>query len=251
MSPANRRSTHFGNRTVYEDEKQNLVKNVFSSVSNKYDLMNDAMSFGAHRLWKDALVDWLAPRANQELLDVAGGTGDIAARFLNRANGGRAVVLDINERMLDAGRQRPAARRERGEIEWILGNAEKMPFADESFDACTIGFGARNFTHLATGIAECLRVLRPGGRILILEFSHLAGSTGLNWLYDRYSFSVIPKLGEIIANDRESYQYLVESIRRFPGQEEFAAIIRECGFGNVKYRNLSFGIAALHSGWKI
>ncbi|MDE0113323.1 MAG: class I SAM-dependent methyltransferase [Albidovulum sp.] len=251
MSPTSRNSTHFGFSSVPEEEKLDLVQNVFSSVSNKYDIMNDAMSLGIHRLWKDALVDWLAPRERQELLDLAGGTGDIASRFLKRSNNGRAVVLDINESMLESGRSRASGQRMQGRIEWILGNAEMMPFATGRFDACTIGFGARNFAHLKKGLMECRRVLKTGGRLLVLEFSQFTGRGGLKPLYDAYSFRVIPKIGEIIANDGDSYRYLVESIRKFPDQDEFAAIIRDCGFGNVKYRNLSFGIVAIHSGWKI
>jgi demethylmenaquinone methyltransferase/2-methoxy-6-polyprenyl-1,4-benzoquinol methylase len=243
-------TTHFGFRSVPEAEKAGLVRGVFSSVASKYDVMNDAMSLGVHRLWKDALIDWLAPRAGMALIDVAGGTGDIAFRFLKRLKGdGRATVVDMTPDMLDEGRRRAAAQTFADRLDWVAGDAMALPFADGVFDACTISFGIRNVTRIEAAIAEAWRVLRPGGRFMVLEFSRVT-NPGLEWLYDRYSFNVIPPMGQAITGDRDSYQYLVESIRRFPDQDRFAGMIRAGGFDLVSYRNLSFGIAAIHSGWK-
>ncbi|MFZ9131983.1 MAG: bifunctional demethylmenaquinone methyltransferase/2-methoxy-6-polyprenyl-1,4-benzoquinol methylase UbiE [Gemmobacter sp.] len=243
-------TTHFGFRTVGADQKAGLVQGVFSRVASKYDVMNDLMSAGVHRLWKDAMMDWLAPRPGQRLIDVAGGTGDIAFRFLARAPGASAVVVDLTEPMLAEGRARAEATAMGGALDWVVGDAMALPFADASFDVYTISFGIRNVTRIEAALAEAHRVLRPGGRLMVLEFSRMV-SAPLQWAYDRYSFNVIPVMGQIVAGDRESYQYLVESIRRFPEQEAFAAMIREAGFSQVRYRNLSMGIAALHSGWKI
>jgi demethylmenaquinone methyltransferase/2-methoxy-6-polyprenyl-1,4-benzoquinol methylase len=203
-----------------------------------------------HRLWKDAMMDWLAPRPGQRLIDVAGGTGDIAFRFLTRAPGASAVVVDLTEPMLIEGRARAEAAAMGGALDWVVGDAMALPFADASFDVYTISFGIRNVTRIEAALAEAHRVLRPGGRLMVLEFSRMV-SPPLQWAYDRYSFNVIPVMGQIVASDRDSYQYLVESIRRFPEQERFAGMIREAGFGQVRFRNLSMGIAALHSGWKI
>ena len=227
-----------------------MVQGVFQSVASRYDLMNDVMSVGIHRLWKDAMMDWLAPRPGQRLLDVAGGTGDIAFRFLKRAKGASAVVLDLTEPMLIEGRRRAEAETFADRVEWLVGDAMALPFPDQSFDVYTISFGIRNVTRIEDALAEAFRVLRPGGRLMVLEFSQLP-NPGAQALYDAYSFNVIPKMGELIANDRDSYQYLVESIRRFPDQETFAGMIRAAGFEQVVYRNLSLGIAALHSGWKL
>jgi len=243
-------TTHFGFRTVGADQKAGLVQGVFSRVASKYDVMNDLMSAGVHRLWKDAMMDWLAPRPGQRLIDVAGGTGDIAFRFLARAAGASAVVVDLTEPMLIEGRARAEAAAMGGALDWVVGDAMALPFADASFDVYTISFGIRNVTRIEAALAEAHRVLRPGGRLMVLEFSRMV-SPALQWAYDRYSFNVIPVMGQIVAGDRDSYQYLVESIRRFPEQERFAAMIREAGFGQVRFRNLSMGIAALHSGWKI
>jgi len=247
---ASGRSTHFGNRTVDEEAKAELVKGVFSSVASRYDLMNDLMSAGIHRLWKSAMMDWLAPRDGQRLLDVAGGTGDIAFRFLRRAPGATAVVTDLTAEMLDEGRRRAEAETFADRLEWVVGDAMALPFEDASFDVYTISFGIRNVTRIEDALAEAYRVLRPGGRLMVLEFSQLP-VPALQWAYDRYSFNVIPAMGQLVTKDRDSYQYLVESIRKFPDQERFAAMIRAAGFERVKYRNLSFGIAALHSGWKL
>ena len=245
------KTTHFGNRTVPEDDKAGMVHGVFSSVASKYDVMNDAMSLGIHRIWKDAMLDWLAPRKGTKLLDVAGGTGDIAFRFLKRVNGeGQATILDMTEDMLVAGRQRAEAEKLSDRLDWVVGDAMKLPFEANTFDAYTISFGIRNVTRVQEAIAEAYRVLRPGGRFMVLEFSQIP-NPGLQKLYDLYSFNVIPPMGQAIAGDRDSYQYLVESIRQFPPQDTFAEMIREGGFEKVDYRNLSLGIAALHSGWKI
>ncbi|MFV0359026.1 bifunctional demethylmenaquinone methyltransferase/2-methoxy-6-polyprenyl-1,4-benzoquinol methylase UbiE [Tropicimonas sp.] len=244
------RTTHFGERTVAESEKKGLVLGVFSSVASRYDIMNDLMSGGIHRLWKDAMMDWLAPRDGQRLLDVAGGTGDIAFRFLKRAPGARAVVCDMTAEMLEEGRRRAEAERLAGRLDWVVGDAMDLPFADESFDVVTNSFGTRNVTRIEDSLAEAYRVLRPGGRLMTLEFSQLP-NPAMQWMYDRYSFNVIPVMGRVVTGDRDSYQYLVESIRKFPDQERYAAMIREAGFEQVKYRNMTMGVVALHSGWKI
>jgi demethylmenaquinone methyltransferase/2-methoxy-6-polyprenyl-1,4-benzoquinol methylase len=244
------RTTHFGARTVPEAEKKGLVEGVFTSVASRYDLMNDLMSGGVHRVWKDAMMDWLAPRDGQRLLDVAGGTGDVAFRFLRRAPGASAVVCDMTAAMLEEGRKRADADRLSDRLEWVQGDAMALPFPDASFDVYTISFGIRNVTRIPDALSEAFRVLRTGGRLMVLEFSQLP-NPGLQWVYDRYSFNVIPAMGKAVTGDRDSYQYLVESIRRFPDQESFAAMIRAAGFEQVRYRNLTLGVAALHSGWKL
>ena len=195
-------------------------------------------------------MDWLAPRGHQRLLDVAGGTGDVALRFLKRAPEASAVVLDMTEPMLDAGRKRAGGSGLADRVEWVVGDAMSLPFPDSAFDVCTISFGIRNVTRIGDALAEAFRVLRPGGRLVVLEFSRVTVPV-LQGIYDLYSFNVIPRMGHAVTGDRESYQYLVESIRRFPDQESFAEMIREAGFEQVRHRNLSMGIAALHSGWKI
>ncbi|ETX29704.1 bifunctional demethylmenaquinone methyltransferase/2-methoxy-6-polyprenyl-1,4-benzoquinol methylase UbiE [Roseivivax isoporae] len=250
MEDQNTRTTHFGFEDVPEDQKAPRVRGVFTSVASRYDVMNDAMSLGIHRLWKDAMMDWLAPRRGQRLLDVAGGTGDISFRFLRRAGAGRAVVLDLTQPMLEAGRKRADAEALSDSLDWVVGDAMSLPFPDASFDVYTISFGIRNVTRPEEALREAYRVLRPGGRLMVLEFSQIP-VPALQWLYDRYSFNLIPAMGQLIADDRDSYQYLVESIRRFPDQETFLSMIRQAGFGNAKYRNLSMGIACLHSAWKI
>lgn len=227
-----------------------MVEGLFSSVASKYDVMNDAMSMGIHRIWKDAMMDWLAPRNGQKLLDVAGGTGDIAFRFLKRAPEAHATVFDMTQGMLDAGRERAEAADMADRLDWVCGDAMAMPFADNSFDVYTISLGIRNVTRPADALAEAYRVLKPGGRLMVLELSQIP-NPALQWAYDKYSFNVIPKMGKVIANDADSYQYLVESIRRFPDQDTFLQMVKDAGFENAKYRNLSMGIVALHSGWKI
>ena len=245
------RTTHFGYRDVAEDEKAGLVHGVFSSVARKYDIMNDAMSMGIHRIWKDAMIDWLAPRGDMHLLDVAGGTGDIAFRFLNRLKGeGRVTVLDMTQSMLDEGKKRAEAQKLADRLSWVCGDAMALPFEDNSFDAYTISFGIRNVTRIEDAISEAFRVLKPGGRFMVLEFSQVPIPM-VQWIYDRYSFNMIPRMGKAITGDSDSYQYLVESIRKFPDQERFAAMIRAGGFEQVKYRNMTLGVAALHSGWKL
>ena len=195
-------------------------------------------------------MDWLAPRPGQRLLDVAGGTGDVAFRFLKRAKGSSAVVCDMTESMLIEGRKRAEADQLASALDWVVGDAMALPFADNSFDAYTISFGIRNVTRIPDALSEAYRVLRPGGRLMVLEFSQIPNDM-LQKAYDLYSFNVIPVMGQVVAGDRDSYQYLVESIRKFPSQDAFAAMIRAAGFGQVKYRNLTMGIAALHSGWKV
>jgi len=244
------KTTHFGFETVPEGEKASRVQGVFNSVASKYDIMNDVMSVGVHRIWKEAMMDWLAPRPGQTLLDVAGGTGDISFRFLKRAGHGHATVLDLTEPMLTEGRKRAEADKMAESLDWIVGDAMALPFGDNTFDVYTISFGIRNVTRPQEALAEAYRVLKPGGRLMVLEFSQLPND-GMQKLYDLYSFNVIPRMGQVIAGDRDSYQYLVESIRNFPDQETFLAMIRTAGFGQAKYRNLTMGVAALHSGWKL
>lgn len=244
------RDTWFGDRRVGRDQKTMLVRDVFSSVADKYDLMNDLMSAGIHRLWKSAMIDWLNPRAGQSILDVGGGTGDIAFRILRRTELAEVTVADINPEMLAVGRKRAEARRSGKRIEFVEANAESLPFAGSRFDAYTIAFGIRNVPRIELALSEAYRVLKPGGRFLCLEFSTV-DVAGLDRLYDLFSFNVIPAMGRLVAGDGEPYRYLVESIRRFPNQARFAGMIRDAGFDRVEIRNLSGGIAALHSGWKI
>ena len=244
------KTTHFGFETVREEDKAGRVQGVFSSVASKYDIMNDVMSGGVHRIWKDAMMDWLAPRPGQRLLDVAGGTGDISFRFLKRAGSGHSTVLDITESMLVEGRKRAEAESMHDQLDWVVGDAMALPFPDNTFDVYTISFGIRNVTRPQDALNEAYRVLRPGGRLMVLEFSQLPNPM-MQKAYDAYSFNVIPRMGQIIAGDRDSYQYLVESIRNFPDQETFLGMVRAAGFDNAKYRNLTLGVAALHSGWKL
>ena len=247
--PADATRTHFGYQEIPEAEKAGRVRGVFSSVAGRYDLMNDLMSGGAHRLWKAALVDWLAPRPGIDLLDVAGGTGDIAFRVLDRVRGqGHATVCDMTEEMLLEGARRAEARSL--PVAWVRGDAMRLPFAGRSFDAVTIAFGIRNVTRPEVALAEAFRVLRPGGRFLCLEFGRPA-VPAIDWLYDRYSFGVIPALGQAVTGDGASYRYLVESIRRFPDAETFAGMVAAAGFDRVRTRQLSFGIVALTSGWRL
>ena len=250
MANQSEKTTHFGFETVSESEKAGRVQGVFGSVASRYDIMNDVMSGGIHRLWKDAMMDWLAPRSGQKLLDVAGGTGDIAYRFLKRAGQGHATVLDLTAEMLVEGRKRAEANQMIDQLDWSVGDAMALPFPDNSFDVYTISFGIRNVTRPQDALNEAFRVLRPGGRLMVLEFSQIP-NPAMQWAYDRYSFNLIPLMGQLIANDRDSYQYLVESIRKFPDQDIFLNMVRSAGFENAKYRNLTAGVACLHSGWKI
>ena len=238
----------FGFRTVKEEEKAPLVREVFDDVATRYDLMNDLMSAGIHRLWKRAVINWLRPRPNMTLLDVGGGTGDIAFRFREKG-GGPAVVCDINKEMLAVGRDRAINRNIDG-VSWVCGDAEALPFPDRSFDAYTIAFCLRNVTHIDKALAEARRVLRPGGRFLCLEFSHVSMPV-ISQLYDSYSFHVLPRLGAMIAGNQGAYQYLVESIRLFPKQDELALRMKEAGFEQVSWRNQSMGVSAIHSGWRL
>ncbi len=254
-------TTHFGFKEVQEDEKQTLVRGVFDSVADKYDIMNDVMSAGLHRAWKNNLIRSLRPKPGMHLLDVAGGTGDIAFRFLKAANKSadsadnkkpkaKVTICDINTRMLEAGRARALDEGIFDPIDWVTGNAEMLPFPDRYFDAYTIAFGIRNVTHIDAALREAYRVLKPGGRFMCLEFSKVDLPL-LKEIYDTYSFNLIPYFGELITGDKDSYQYLVESIRKFPSQEKFKQMIDEAGFKNTSYRNLSGGIVAIHSGWRV
>jgi demethylmenaquinone methyltransferase/2-methoxy-6-polyprenyl-1,4-benzoquinol methylase len=253
MPDSERQYADFGAREVPIEDKQALVDGVFRNVARRYDLMNDLMSLGLHRAWKDALVTAVNPPRNRPfaLLDVAGGTGDVAMRVV--AAGGadtRATVCDINPDMLAVGRERAEARGLVDALRFAEANAESLPFADRSFDAVTIAFGIRNVPRIDAALAEAFRVLKIGGRFLCLEFSAVA-MPGLGALYDIYSFNVIPALGRAVVGDAESYRYLVESIRRFPTPQAFAQMMRAAGFARVSHRLMSGGIVALHSGWRL
>jgi demethylmenaquinone methyltransferase / 2-methoxy-6-polyprenyl-1,4-benzoquinol methylase len=253
-SPSDDTHTSFGNRQVRENERQGLVNQVFATVAERYDLMNDLMSGGLHRLWKDDLIAILNPPRGEQpfrLIDVAGGTGDVAIRYA-RASGrnATAVLCDLSPEMIAVGRRRVAAAQLEARIAFAQGNAEALPFPDRSFDAYTIAFGIRNVTHIDAALAEAYRVLKIGGRFLCLEFSHVEVPI-LDAIYDFHSFEVIPRLGALAAGDGEPYRYLVESIRKFPSQRRYADMIRAAGFDRVTWRNLTGGIAAIHSGWRI
>ncbi len=242
----------FGFEAVAPNEKQDKVNEVFHSVAKRYDVMNDLMSAGMHRAWKSAMVASLNPPKTREfkVLDVAGGTGDIAFRVLNAAPLAHATVLDINGSMLDVGRDRAIKAKVDDRCIFVEANAEVLPFADASFDAYTIAFGIRNVPQIAVALKEARRVLKRGGRFLCLEFSEVV-IPGLDRFYDIWSFNAIPRIGKAVTGDAESYQYLVESIRKFPKQDAFAAMIKDAGFSRVTYRNYTGGVAALHSGWAI
>jgi demethylmenaquinone methyltransferase/2-methoxy-6-polyprenyl-1,4-benzoquinol methylase len=251
MTGADTSETDFGFRRVAIEDKARLVRQVFDSVADRYDLMNDLMSGGVHRLWKSYLIDRLNPRPGQRLVDIAGGTGDIALRFLDRAGAdASAFVCDINEAMLQRGRDRAIDAGRLAGIDWIVGDAERLPLASHCADRCTMAFGLRNVTRIEAALAEARRVLKPGGRFFCLEFSRVS-LPPLARAYDLYSFAVLPRLGQMVAGDRDAYQYLVESIRRFPAQDELAHLMEAAGFERVGYRNLTGGIAALHSGWRL
>ena len=245
--------TSYGFRKVGEGDKQPLVNDVFHKVANRYDLMNDLMSAGLHRLWKDALVAWLNPPKRQgwKVLDVAGGTGDVAFRIVEASQRqAHATVLDINGSMLAVGRDRAEKQGLTDNTDFVEANAEELPFEDETFDAYTIAFGIRNVPRIDAALAEAYRVLKRGGRFLCLEFSEVDMPL-LDKAYEAWSFNAIPKIGKAVTGDGEPYSYLVESIRKFPNQQNFAAMITRAGFSRVSFRNYSGGIAALHSGWKL
>jgi len=244
-------TTHFGYQQVPVDEKVGRVRQVFDSVASRYDLMNDLMSLGVHRIWKRQTVALAGVRRGQQVLDLASGTGDLAERFAGIVGADGAVVMsDINAAMLTQGRDRLIDKGRVGNLHFALANAELLPFASGSFDCVTIGFGLRNVTHKERALTEMQRVLRPGGRALILEFSHPT-TRALSRVYDLYSFSVLPNLGRLIAKDAESYQYLAESIRMHPDQETLRAMMEEAGFERCDYFNLSGGIVAIHRGYRL
>src|SRR5712672_4821471 len=247
-------TTHFGFRDVPLGDKQTLGNEVFHSVASRYDLMDDLMSAGLHRVWIDIMITTLNPPKSEApfaLLDVAGGTGDIAFRAARAAGSGfRATVCDINTDMLDVGRNRALARHLDQQVSFVEGNAEALAFPDRAFDAYTVAFGIRNVPRIDAALREAYRVLKPGSRFLCLEFSTVE-MPGLDRLYDLFSFKVIPPLGRMITGDAESYQYLVESIRKFPRPNAFADMIRDAGFARVNWQILSGGIVALHSGWRL
>jgi demethylmenaquinone methyltransferase / 2-methoxy-6-polyprenyl-1,4-benzoquinol methylase len=246
--------SHFGFQDIPLADKQARVDGVFGSVARRYDLMNDLMSGGLHRAWKDALVTAVNPPKNERafaLLDLAGGTGDVALRVVETGGAGtRATVCDINEEMLAVGRARIAERGRGDAIEFTQGNAEALPFPDKSFGAVSIAFGIRNVPRIDRALAEAYRVLKTGGRFLCLEFSAV-DVPGLDALYEMYSFNVIPAVGQAVTGDREAYQYLVESIRKFPKPQDFAAMIAAAGFRRVSFKQMTGGVVALHSGWKL
>lgn len=246
----NPESQWFGEKPVDPDEKTHLVRGVFDSVARRYDLMNDLMSGGLHRIWKDRFVRMIRPRSGGAFLDVAGGTGDIAFRIRKKAGpAAKITVCDLNESMLSVGRDRALDRGFGCGIGWVGGNAENLPFPDSTFDVYTIAFGLRNVTRIDTALAEAFRVLRPGGRFFCLEFSRVTDPV-FSKIYDRFSFSLIPRIGAVVAKDRESYQYLVESIRKFPHQAGLADRMGSAGFCHTDWTDFSGGIAAVHFGWK-
>jgi demethylmenaquinone methyltransferase/2-methoxy-6-polyprenyl-1,4-benzoquinol methylase len=236
----------FGNKKVKKTEKQTLVNNVFNSVADKYDLMNDLTSLGIHRLWKDSLINWLAPQPYQKLADIAGGTGDISMKFL-LAGGCSAHIIDINKEMITKGKLK---NNNNNNLSWTIASAENLPMADNSYERASMGFGLRNITNRVLALKEVYRILKPGGRFICLEFSHVENSL-LKKIYDVWSFQFMPRIGQKITGDKEAYNYLVESIRQFPSQPELTQMFSEAGFSRVKYRNLSNGIVTLHSGWKL
>ena len=236
----------FGNKKVKKTEKQTLVNNVFNSVADKYDLMNDLTSLGIHRLWKDSLINWLAPQPYQKLADIAGGTGDISMKFL-LAGGCSAHIIDINKEMITKGKLK---NNNNNNLSWTIASAENLPMADNSYERASMGFGLRNITNRVLALKEVYRILKPGGRFICLEFSHVENSL-LKKIYDVWSFQFMPRIGQKITGDKEAYNYLVESIRQFPSQPELTQMFSEAGFSRIKYRNLSNGIVTLHSGWKL
>lgn len=250
MNKAQDDSTHFGFKTVAKEQKANMVAGVFHSVAGKYDLMNDVMSFGIHRLWKRYTIDCSGVRPGQKVLDLAGGTGDLAAKFARIVGPtGEVVLADINDSMLRVGRDKLRDMGIVGNVSYVQADAEKLPFEDNTFDLITIAFGLRNVTDKDAALRSMLRVLKPGGRLLVLEFSKPEAEM-LSKAYDLYSFHIMPRMGEFIAKDKDSYQYLAESIRMHPDQETLKGMMTEAGFENVEYHNLTGGIVALHRGFK-
>ncbi|ADR51826.1 ubiquinone/menaquinone biosynthesis methyltransferase [Candidatus Liberibacter solanacearum CLso-ZC1] len=244
--------TSYGFREVLEEEKQNMVNHVFSRVSHRYDIMNDLMSLGLHRFWKEAMVTALNPQksVHYRVLDIAGGTGDVAFRIAEASDKkSQIVVADINSAMLSVGRDRSFKENLQDNITFVEADAERLPFKSNSFDSCTLAFGIRNMPHIKLVLQEIYRILKYGGRLLILEFSEVQEPL-LRKIYNLWSFSVIPQIGKLVAGDDEPYQYLVESIRRFPNQQDFAEIISSANFSSVSFTNYTNGIVALHSGWK-
>lgn len=250
MNKAQDDSTHFGFKTVAKEQKANMVAGVFHSVAGKYDLMNDVMSFGIHRLWKRYTIDCSGVRPGQKVLDLAGGTGDLAAKFARIVGPtGEVVLADINDSMLRVGRDKLRDMGIVGNVSYVQADAEKLPFEDNTFDLITIAFGLRNVTDKDAALRSMLRVLKPGGRLLVLEFSKPEAEM-LSKAYDLYSFHIMPRMGEFIAKDKDSYQYLAESIRMHPDQETLKGMMTDAGFENVEYHNLTGGIVALHRGFK-
>lgn len=251
MTQSNPERNWFGTESVTPEQKTRKVIGVFDSVANRYDVMNDLMSVGLHRLWKDHLIRKIRPRGGLSYLDVAGGTGDIAFRIRRKAGPHADITLcDLNTEMLRVGRDRAMDLGYLNDFKWVTGNAESLPIPDCSVDVYTIAFGLRNVTHIDTALSEALRVLKPGGRFYCLEFSRVHEPI-LGRLYDEYSYRLIPKIGEIVAKDRESYQYLVESIRKFPAQKELQKRMESAGFRLCRHENLTMGVVAIHEGVKI
>ena len=246
MINKNQNNVDFGYRSVKKNEKQRLVNNVFNSVAGKYDLVNDITSLGIHRSWKNDLINWLAPQKTQNLADIAGGTGDIAYKFLT-AGGNSACIFDINKEMIQVGRRKYKNFKN---MNWTIASAEKIPVLDNSFERATMSFGLRNITDRNKSLQEIFRILKPGGRFICLEFSHMENDLFMKF-YDLWSLKIMPLIGQKITGDKEAYTYLVESIRKFPTQPEISQMLSRVGFSRVKYRNLSNGIVALHSGWKL
>ena len=246
MKNNHKENIDFGYKTVNKAEKQKLVKNIFDTVADKYDLMNDLNSFGIHRAWKNDLINWLSPQKNQKLADLAGGTGDIAEKFVNNG-GGSAYIIDVNFEMIKAGLNQ---KNNNKNLFWAAGSAENIPLPDNSFERATIAFGLRNITNRDLALKEIFRILKPGGRFICLEFSHVKSAV-FKKIYDIWSFKAMPIIGEKVTGNKEAYSYLVESIRKFPNQDELAEQFAIAGFSRIRYRNLSNGIVALHSGWKL
>ena len=239
----------FGFEDIHVEEKSGRVRNLFANVADKYDIMNDVMSLGVHRLWKNLFVSMISPHPDKTYLDMAGGTGDIALRLAQKIGSGKNIIVcDLTADMLERGMKRTEPYNQ--EIKRVCASAEDLPFPDNSFDVYTISFGIRNVTRIEKALSEAYRVLKSGGRFICLEFA-MPSLRGLDKIYDAYSFHILPQMGKLIANDADSYRYLAESIRRFPKQEVFAQMIQKAGFKNVSFKNLSAGITAIHSGYKV